>query len=232
MDAFASIINAVTYFAKTLGTLIVSAIVIGLLLVISLFTPLYSQAVLLILDQVPLSNTSSLSQPPTAIVVLGGGLTNNTQNDIIINDYTKRRLQTAEELYTQFNLPIIVSGKESPWMMKWLQQQNVWWVVPEKNSFNTCENAKFTAQTIHVNNVILVTDAYHMNRARRQFALNGIATLPKIAPLNQSVEWNHVAQNLMHSRRATYELLAFARDIFYPQPDCHPRAMKLGFSVH
>jgi uncharacterized SAM-binding protein YcdF (DUF218 family) len=223
MDVFAKLIKMLVFVISTLGSFITVAIVLGCLLIISLFTPVYSQAMLFVLNQLGLPNNARLQHPPTAIVVLGGGLTNNRQNDIVINQYTRARLEQAEQLYQRFQLPIIVSGKESPWMMRWLQQHNIWWVVPETKSFNTCENAKFTAQTIKVSNVILVTDPYHMNRARRQFALNGIATLPSSAPLPKPTQWSNLTANLQHSRRATYEMLAFTRDIFYPQAECRSK---------
>lgn len=222
MDIFAKLINLLRFTASTLGVFLTVAISLGCGLVISLFTPLYSQAVLFILNQIILPDNASLQSPPTAMVVLGGGLTNNKQNDIVLNKYTLLRLETAQQLYTQYDLPIIVSGKESPWMMRWLHQQKNWWVVPEKNSFNTCENAKFTAKSISVENIVLITDAYHMTRARRQFALNGISTMPNIAPLPQARSWTEPANNLQHSRRASYELLAFARDVLKPQTDCKP----------
>jgi uncharacterized SAM-binding protein YcdF (DUF218 family) len=75
---------------------------------------------------------------------------------------------------------------------------------------------------VNVKQVILVTDAYHMNRSRRQFAINGVATVPSIAPLPKANDWQHFDQNLQHSRRALYELLAFARDLVKPQYDCQP----------
>lgn len=224
MDAFAKLIDIIRFVVSTLGVFLTVAIVMGCGLIISLFTPLYSQAVLYILNQVSLPTDARLQQPPTAIVVLGGGLTNNQQNDIVINKYTLARLKKAKQVYQAYHLPIVVSGKESPWMRNWLKSQNIWWVVAEKNSFNTCENAKFTAENLAINNAILITDAYHMNRARRQFALNHLATLPIEAPLPQAKGWTHIASNLQHSRRASYELLAFGRDILRPQQNCKSRA--------
>lgn len=220
MDTFAKLIKMLSVALTTLSCLITVVLALGCMLIISLFTPWYSQVVLFLLNQVHLPDNATIRQPPSAIVVLGGGLSNNRQNDIVLNQYTLSRLQKAKQDYERFGLPIVTSGKESPWMMRWLQQHNIWWVVPEKNSFNTCENAKFTAQAINVSEIVLITDPYHMNRARRQFALNGIATLPSSAPLPTTVAWSDLAANLQHSRRATYEMLAFARDIFYPQDDC------------
>lgn len=220
MAVFARLINLCQSLIHSFGVLLTTSMLLGCCLIISLFTPLYSSAVLWLLNQVVLPPTARLKQPPTAIVVLGGGLTNSPQNDIIINKYTQARLKKVAEQYHTYHLPIVASGKEAPWMMTWLQRQNIWWVVPEKNSFNTCENAKFTAQTLYISDVILVTDAYHMNRARRQFALNQIATMAVEAPLPQAKSWTMPASNLQHSRRASYELLAFARDVLQPQIDC------------
>lgn len=193
--------------------------IIGCLLLFSVATPLYARGILLILQNLPLETNQNPIQP-TAIVVLGGGLTNDKQNQVILNQYSRTRLEYAKKLYETTQLPIIVSGKEGTLMMQWLQQQGIWWVLAEKNSFNTCENAKFTANLLKINNIILITDPYHMSRARRQFALNHIASTPHPADLNQPAEWHNPSQNLKHSRRAMYELMAFFRDVFFPQHDC------------
>ena len=220
MEVFAKLIKALARIFQTLGSFLTVAMIFGILLVASFFTPLFSKGMLSVLNEITLPERANLSNTTTAIVVLGGGLTNDQQNNIIVNQYTEARLKTAVNLHQKTQLPIVVSGKEAPWMMAWLQRHDVWWVVPEKNSVNTCENAKFTAETVKIHNVILVTDPYHMNRARRQFALYDIATTPYIAELNEPTDWHKIGQNLKHSRRAMYEFLAFVRDIFFPQVDC------------
>ena len=222
MAVFVKLVNGVGYVFSTLKNLLTALIIMGCLLIISLFTPIFSAVILSLLNWYPLPNNANVTQSPSAIVLLVGGLTNNQQNDIIINQFTESRLIEAKKAYDTTLLPIIVSGKDAPWMIDWLQRHAVMWVVPEKNSFNTCQNAKFTAETISVKNVVLVTDAYHMNRSRRQFALNNIATVPRIAPLNKPTDWYHLDQNLQHSRRAMYELLAFSRDLIRPQYECQP----------
>lgn len=222
MGRFAKFINTTNTLFLTMGIGVMTMIIAGCLLLLSIITPLYAQGVLWILQHLPLDNRQNL-QNPTAIVVLGGGLTNDIKNEIVINQYTKTRLEYAKKVYETTKLPIIVSGKESPWMMQWLQQQGILWVVAEKNSFNTCENAKFTAETIKVKHVILITDLYHMTRARRQFLLNDISTVAENAPMPEPTSWTNPAQNINHARRATYELLAYFRDIFYPQSDCKSR---------
>ncbi|MGM8888214.1 YdcF family protein, partial [Psychrobacter sp. 1U2] len=90
----------------------------------------------------------------------------------------------------------------------------------ENASMNTCENARFTAKRVPLYHVYLITDNYHMARARRQFALNGVNSTPINAPLPVSLDWMEPAQNLSHSRRAVYEIAAYLRDILRPQLDC------------
>ena len=224
MVVFVKLISYIERIFQTTKRVLTVLVFLGCLTTLSFFTPIFSKIVLFILNCYRLPPSALTNKPTTAIVVLGGGLTNNQQNDIVINSFTESRLVKAKQVYQQTQLPIIVSGKEAPWMAKWLQKNGIVWVVAEKNSFNTCQNAKYTAETVNVENVILVTDAYHMNRSRRQFALNGIATLPNIAPLPKANDWQQFDQNLQHSRRALYELLAFARDFVRPQQECKPTA--------
>lgn len=220
MAVFVRFIKALGRIFQAFGTVLTVAITLGVMLVASFFTPLFSGAILFVLNQVALPDTAKLTDISSAIVVLGGGLTNDKHNNIVVNQYTKARLEQAVLLHHKTQLPIVVSGKEAPWMMAWLQRQNIWWVIPESNSFNTCENAKFTAKMLKINNVILITDPYHMSRARRQFALNQVATVAHPADLYQPTGWYEISQNLKHSRRAMYELMAFFRDVFAPQQDC------------
>lgn len=222
MVAFAKLINFIDRLFQTVKQILTVLALLGCLITLSFFTPIFSTIVLFLLDCYRLPESAVSVQPASAIVVLGGGLTNNQQNDIIINQFTESRLIKAKQVYQQTRLPIIVSGKDAPWMAKWLQNHGIMWVLAEKNSFNTCQNAKYTAEMVNVKNIILVTDAYHMNRSRRQFARNGIATIPSIAPLPKANDWRHFDRNLQHSRRALYELLAFARDLVQPQQECQP----------
>lgn len=214
------LIKTVNYFFSTIGKFVTVAIILGCLLIVSVFTPLFSQAILYVLNQLSLPNNATSEAQPSAIVVLGGGLTNNQQNEIILSKSTLFRLKTTKTVYERTRLPIIVSGREAPWMVEWLQSQDILWVIPEKKSFNTCENAKFVAKNINIHQVILVTDSYHMSRARRQFALHGISTIPEPAPLSIPTDWRKLNQNIRHSRRAAYELVAFTRDLFSPQSSC------------
>ena len=56
-----------------------------IIVLVSLFTPLFSRAIVYILHHLPLPamTGAAMSSPPTAYVILGGGLTNDKNNNII-----------------------------------------------------------------------------------------------------------------------------------------------------
>lgn len=198
-------------------------------LIISVVTPIFSTVVLWILNILPLPqdqiDPQHASQSPSAYLVLGGGLTKDSDKNIVLNDFSLQRVKTVKHAYDNHPLPIILSGVESPWLMDWLSEVGITQTFGEFASMNTCENARFSAKRLHLQKmpfgrVYLITDAYHMARARRQFAINGMPTTPLVAPLPQARSWLHPRQNLQHSRRAIYELSAYFRDIFLGQNDC------------
>lgn len=192
------------------------------LVIISLFTPLFSKAVVYVFALLPLPTMPSIASnsPPSAYVVLGGGLTNNNNNQIILNGYSLNRVQTVATAYHDLPLPIVLSGAEAPWLSQWLLEHGIDGLISENASMNTCENARFTAKRVPLHHVYLITDNYHMARARRQFALNGINSTPLNAPLPVKRDWMEPAQNLTHSRRAVYEIVAYLRDVIRPQNNC------------
>ncbi len=192
------------------------------LVLISLFTPLFSQSVVYVLARLPLPTLppAALSATPSAYVVLGGGLTNDNNNQIILNNYSLNRVRTAASAYHDFPLPIVLSGAEAPWLGQWLLEHGIDGLISENASMNTCENARFTAKRVPLHHVYLITDSYHMPRARRQFALNGINSTPLNAPLPVRRNWKQPARNLTHSRRAVYEMAAYLRDVIRPQNNC------------
>lgn len=167
----------------------------------------------------------SASQP-YAIVVLGGGLTlDKNQKDIIVNQYTRLRLETTLALEKKVNLPIVLSGVEAPYMQKWLAERGVEAKLLENRSMNTCENTRFSSLLLQKKGgaptVLLITDRYHMPRTRRLFALNGIETIPVEAPMpTQLTSWQPSQQNYDHSRRANYETLATIRDMLFGSSGC------------
>ena len=166
-------------------------------------------------------NDKPSQQPPTSSL---------HKPDIVLNDYTLKRMQTVMQHQRKNPLPIILTGVDAPWMQDWLYNYNIDNVITENASMNTCENARFTAKRLHLQEVYLITDAYHMTRARRQFALNGIHTLPIPAPLPMQKGWLQPQNNAQHSRRTLYELAAYARDVFAPQDNCR-QASEVSFET-
>jgi uncharacterized SAM-binding protein YcdF (DUF218 family) len=166
------------------------------------------------------------SSKPYAIVVLGGGLTlDKNGQDIVVNDYTRLRLEKTLVVEKQYQLPIVLSGVEAPYMQRWLKKYDVDAKLLEDRSMNTCENSRFSSLLLQKKGgaprVILITDRYHMPRTRRLFALNGIETVPVEAPMpTQLTNWRPSQQNYDHSRRANYEMLATIRDVWFGSSDC------------
>ena len=163
---------------------------------------------------------------PYAIVVLGGGLTlDKNGKDIVVNSYTRLRLEKTLEVEKKNHLPIVLSGVEAPYMQAWLKARGVDAKLLEKRSMNTCENTRFSSLLLQKKGgaptVMLVTDEYHVPRTRRLFALNGIETIPVTAPMPTPLtRWQPSIQNYDHSRRANYELLATIRDMLFGSSDC------------
>lgn len=163
---------------------------------------------------------------PNAIVILGGGLTlASNKVDIVVNDYTRLRLEKTLQIEQQTHLPIVLSGVEAPYMQSWLKVRGVSANLLENRSMNTCENTRFSSLLLQKKGgapkVILITDRYHMPRTRRLFALNGIQTIAVEAPMpTQLTQWRPSRQNYDHSRRANYELLATIRDVLFGSSGC------------
>lgn len=166
------------------------------------------------------------SSQPYAIVVLGGGLTLDEKGEeIVVNHYTRLRLETTLAVEKHYQLPIVLSGVEAPYMQRWLKNHDVDAKLLEDRSMNTCENTRFSSLLLQKKGgaptVILITDRYHMPRTRRLFALNGIQTIPVEAPMPKPLtRWRPSAQNYDHSRRANYEMLATMRDMWFGSSDC------------
>ena len=163
---------------------------------------------------------------PYAIVVLGGGLTlAENGKDIVVNNYTRLRLEKTLSVEKKYNLPIVLSGVEASYMQAWLKKRGIEAKLLENRSMNTCENSRFSSLLLQKKGgaptVILITDEYHMPRTRRLFALNGIEAVPVFAPMPTSLtRWRPSQQNYDHSRRANYEMLATVRDMLFGSSDC------------
>lgn len=133
-----------------------------------------------------------------AIVVLGGGVTPPTvHRNAATLTAAADRLWHAARLYRAGKAPLILvsggadpevsTGSEARAMRSFLTDLGVpgWAIVLEEKSRNTRQNAEHSAALLRsrgVDRVILVTSALHMERARLQFAAQGMRVEP--APID------------------------------------------------
>ncbi|WP_435939243.1 YdcF family protein [Moraxella bovoculi] len=209
-------------FLTQLWRMVLYLILTALIVAALPFTPIFANISVFFLDAFS-GVTLSSPKEPIAITVLGGGLARD-DGRIILNHYSQSRINSTYQLHKDIGLPIITSGVESPWFDDYLSSLRKSVTASDNASMNTCENAIFTAKLLDHHelpkSIYLVTDRYHMARARRQFARAGVDTTPYPAPLFMPLRWRDPKNNLIHSRRAIYEIAALARDIFHPQENC------------
>ncbi len=142
----------------------------------------------------PLNKAAQKDFNAQAIVVLGGGLREPApeyQQIATLKSRTLERIRYAAKLAKQTQLPVLVSGgkvfhaefpSEAELMAQALInefQQPVRW--QETKSRNTAENARYTQAILipqDINRILLVTHAYHMQRAVTQFQQQGLQVLP------------------------------------------------------
>ncbi|MFB6349123.1 YdcF family protein [Moraxella sp. ZJ142] len=210
---------------KLLRFIIIGSIGVAVI-VASMLTPIFANVGTGLLSLYSTLTLPKVSTPASSIVLLGGGLTRSSTGNITLNHYSQSRADQAISLHHDKPLNIITSGVESPWLrdylLEHLGQKAI--IINENASMNTCENAVFTAKLLSHHELpttaYLVTDRYHMARARRQFAKAGIDTIAIPAPLAISPSWTRPKDNLIHTRRTIYEIAALMRDIFAPQENC------------
>ncbi len=148
----------------------------------------------------PLVNSLETRHTPPAqvsgdvIVVLGGGVTLDTPNlggRGHLTGSSANRLLTGLQLHHKLGVPIIISGGQvfatggveaevarSILLSLGVPDDKI---IVETASLNTADNARNTAAILRQRGFarpILVTSAYHMDRAVRQFGKAGVAVLP------------------------------------------------------
>ena len=125
-------------------------------------------------------------------MVLGGGRYYGTPEYYgdTVNSWTLERLRYTAELGKKTGLPVLVtSGRlhqenlsEAELMAGVLEEsfnQTVTW--QERSSRNTAENAKYSADLLRdegIRKIYLVTHAFHMRRALREFNKTGLQVTP------------------------------------------------------
>lgn len=143
------------------------------------------------------------------IVVLGGGLRllDPDRQKVFPADDTVERCLHAVELYQAGPAcPVLVAGGQLPpveqgpplahAMADFLQRLGVSRqdIFLEEYSTNTYENAVFSSEIVQArgwNRAVLVTDALHMERARRCFEKLGIEVIPSpCRPTTETFQWS------------------------------------------
>jgi uncharacterized SAM-binding protein YcdF (DUF218 family) len=133
------------------------------------------------------------SAPPRAIVVLGGGAVGDGAFGSKRERLQARSLErviAGARLARATGLPVLVAGGRPDWLerseaalMRQVMEEDLGVPVrwAEEHSRDTAENASFSAAMLRaegIDSVVLVTQAYHMPRARRAFEAAGLTVLP------------------------------------------------------
>lgn len=154
------------------------------------------------------------------IVVLGGGATSDTKDVVgtgTLCSIPANRLLTAVRLQKKLGIPILVSGgqihedsgKEADIARRILKELGVSedMILLENKSLNTTQNAEFTFNLMKsrgYHEPLIVTSAFHMERAMENFKKLGVEAIPypcdymvnknqvfhynKLAPSSQALE--------------------------------------------
>lgn len=128
------------------------------------------------------------------IVMLGGGATADTPNQGEWGNLCSSpasRLLAAAELYNRLQVPVLVSGgqvyedsgPEAVIARRELMRLGVpeQQIITETRSLNTRQNAVYSGELLRERNLVrpvLVTSAFHMERAVLNFAKEGFETVP------------------------------------------------------
>lgn len=143
-----------------------------------------------------------------AIVVLGGGLRDSDElfGSLAVPGVPLERLRYAAYLHRETQLPILITGgtpngnSEAKIMAKELQEffhTPTRWL--EEKAKTTIENAQFTKALLekeHIQRIILVTNQWHMQRAKFLFEKQGFSVLP--ANVGKGVTPESYDLTLMH----------------------------------
>ncbi|MDO5054448.1 MAG: YdcF family protein [Pasteurella oralis] len=147
-------------------------------------------------------------QQAQAIVLLGGGLRDSAElfNQLTVSAIPLERVRYAAYLQKQTQLPLLVTGSapngtsEAQVMARELSE---FFHVPTKwlehKAKTTKENAQFSRQILapeNVNNIILVTNQWHMQRAKLLFEQQGFHVLP--ASVGHGISPTNYGLNFMH----------------------------------
>ncbi|OOF51049.1 hypothetical protein BKK54_04990 [Rodentibacter genomosp. 1] len=147
-------------------------------------------------------------QNAQAIVLLGGGLrdSNELYAPLASTAIQLERLRYAAYLQKETDLPLLITGRSPTGAIEAKiaaeELQNFFhiptkWVEP--NALTTKENTLFTKKILekeHINKIILVTNEWHMQRARLLFQQQGFEVLP--ASVGEGITPKEYELTMMH----------------------------------
>ena len=215
-------------YRKTARTLFVLSIVSFVLFTLPVVSSKLSTSLqndnFLTLKQI--KDYSNLAREDIAIVVLAGGRRSSAPEygEIdTVSRMTLQRLQYASWLHRKLEFPILLSGgsvsgeatSESVLMNETMV--SAFNILPkwiETNSKNTAQNAQFSARILKesgIQEVLLVTHANHMQRAKTEFEKTGLTIVPAptvfVTEKNDWLDYLPSAKALYESHSALHEKL-------------------------
>ena len=143
-----------------------------------------------------------------AIVLLGGGLRDSQElyAPLASNAVQLERLRYAAYLQKETKLPLLIPGASPPGAIEAKvaaeELQNFFnvptkWIEPK--ALTTKENALFTKQILEkegIHKIILVTNEWHMQRAKLLFEQQGFVVMP--ASVGEGITPQEYGLNMMH----------------------------------
>ena len=178
------------------------------------------------LSQNQVKQLSTANSDNIAIVILSGGRLSRASEygDIdVVSTMTLKRIQYAAWLHRKTQLPILVSGGsvsgESTAEAVLINQTmlSAFNIAPkwiEVQSKNTAENAKFSTDILQkqgIEQILLVTHATHMHRAKLAFDQYGLKVIPAPTAIRSvGASWKDYlpsARGLNESQLALHEML-------------------------
>lgn len=209
---------------RALGTAIIG---VGLAAFYALATPIVAGELNSLVQSVPpLSDEAAKGASAQMIVVLSGGMHFNSPEygGATADETTLARVRYAARLHRLTGLPLLVSGGRPPGatstlaaVMKQALTEDfaIDDVTVEDKSFDTFENAEFSAAVLkgsNVRKILLVTHASHMPRSVQAFTEAGFEVVP--APtvfsrvsFDSPISYIPRLSGLVESHYAIYELL-------------------------
>ena len=195
----------------------------GVLVLLALSLPVVADRLTLLASTMPAGPVAQ--SHPQAIVILSGGLRTNSSrpSGAEVRAVTLARLAEGARLARQYRLPILVSGgaveagpADAVIMAESLRENfGLMAEFVEDRSLNTHENAVESARILKaegIHQVMLVTSAVHLPRARSEFVAAGLAVDPAPAgglrgPPHGLMAWIPQPWALESSHAALYEFL-------------------------